>query len=110
MPSLEGKQLSTADGCISDASFHPDSDDRAAESSASTDITIPDTRPAKAPVSSSSRSQRATCNPQNPERLPDFSDDPNDDTDEDLTNVPLDYGRSVKTKRRGIRIEQRWHK
>ncbi|OXV12009.1 hypothetical protein Egran_00231 [Elaphomyces granulatus] len=27
-----------------------------------------------------------------------------------LANVPLDYGRSEKTKRRGARIEKRWHK
>ncbi|KAJ6103822.1 hypothetical protein N7486_004044 [Penicillium sp. IBT 16267x] len=33
--------------------------------------------------------------------LPDFSDDPNDDTDEDIVNVPLDYRRSEKTKIRG---------
>ncbi|CAG7927890.1 unnamed protein product [Penicillium olsonii] len=42
--------------------------------------------------------------------LPDFSDDPDDDTDEDIANIPLDYGRSEKTKVRGVRIEQRWHK
>ncbi|KAJ5651633.1 uncharacterized protein N7484_005356 [Penicillium longicatenatum] len=42
--------------------------------------------------------------------LPDFSDDPDDDTDEDIANVPLDYGRSEKTKVRGVRIEQRWQK
>lgn len=30
---------------------------------------------------------------------PEYSDDPDDDTDEDLANVPLDYGRSEKTKR-----------
>lgn len=43
MPPLEGKQHSTAEGRTSDASFHPDSDDIAAERSASTDITIPET-------------------------------------------------------------------
>lgn len=42
--------------------------------------------------------------------LPDFSDDPDNDTDEDIANIPLDYGRSEKTKVRGVRIEQRWHK
>lgn len=42
--------------------------------------------------------------------LPDFSEDPADDTDEDIANTPLDYGRSEKTKDRGVRIEQRWHK
>ncbi|CAG8901459.1 unnamed protein product [Penicillium egyptiacum] len=42
--------------------------------------------------------------------LPDFSDDPDDDTDEDIANIPLDYGRAEGTKVRGVRIEQRWHK
>ncbi|KAJ5904637.1 hypothetical protein N7504_007020, partial [Penicillium tannophilum] len=37
--------------------------------------------------------------------LLDFSDDPDDDTNEDIANVPLDYGRSEKTKVRGVRIE-----
>ncbi|OQE10077.1 hypothetical protein PENFLA_c095G09143 [Penicillium flavigenum] len=42
--------------------------------------------------------------------LPDFSDDPDDDTDEDLADIPLYYGRSDQTKDRGRRIEKRWHK
>ncbi|KAJ5901458.1 hypothetical protein N7495_001986 [Penicillium taxi] len=40
----------------------------------------------------------------------DYSDDPDDDTDEDIQDVPLDYGRSEKTKARGDRIERRWQK
>lgn len=39
--------------------------------------------------------------------LPDFSDDPDDDTDEDIVNVPLDYGRSDRTVVRRVRIKQR---
>jgi hypothetical protein len=39
-----------------------------------------------------------------------YSDDPNDDTDEDIANVPLDYGRSDKTKLRRAHIEGRWRK
>ena len=42
--------------------------------------------------------------------LPDFSDDPNNDTDEDLIDIPLDYGHSDQTKVRRRRIEKRWHK
>jgi hypothetical protein len=38
--------------------------------------------------------------------LPDFSDDLDDDTDEDLANVPLDYGRCLKTKQRGEYIKK----
>lgn len=45
-----------------------------------------------------------------PDTLLDFSDDPDDDTDEDIANVPLDYGRSDRTLVRRARIEQRWHK
>ncbi|KAF7587244.1 hypothetical protein BBP40_007516 [Aspergillus hancockii] len=48
--------------------------------------------------------------PQGPAVLPDYSDDPDDDTEEDLADVPLDYGRGPKTKQRGERIEQRWRK
>ncbi|KAJ5403991.1 hypothetical protein N7509_003862 [Penicillium cosmopolitanum] len=42
-----------------------------------------------------------------PDMLPDFSDDPNDNTDEDIVNIPLDYGRSDRTVVRRVRIEQR---
>lgn len=106
-PPLEEEQLSAAEG----RPFHPDSDNGAVESSVPTTISIPDaSQLATAPDSNLSCSQGKTRNPRGPEYLPDFSDDPNDDTDEDLADVPLDYGRSVKTKRRGTRIEQRWHK
>ncbi|EED20636.1 hypothetical protein TSTA_038420 [Talaromyces stipitatus ATCC 10500] len=49
--------------------------------------------------SSASKGRRA---PAISSELPEYSDDPNDDTDEDLANVPLDYGRA--------RIEERWNK
>lgn len=52
----------------------------------------------------------SVCGPVRSGILLDFSDDPDDDTDEDIANIPLDYGRSEKTKVRGVRIEQRWHK
>ena len=64
-----------------------------------TAISIPDASQLEtAPDSNLSYSQGKTCNPHGPEYLPDFSDDPNDDTDEDLADVPLDYRWSVKTK------------
>ena len=106
-PPLEEEQLSAVEG----RPFHPDSDDGAVQSSVPTAISISDaSQLATAPDSNLSCSQETTCNPCSPEYLPDFSDDPNDDTDEDLADVPLDYGRSVKTKRRGARTDQRWHK
>jgi hypothetical protein len=33
---------------------------------------------------------------------------PDDDTDEDLAQVPEDYGRSNKTKRLKLRLKERW--
>lgn len=42
--------------------------------------------------------------------LPDFSDDPNNDTDKDLADILLDYRRSDQTKIQGRQIEKRWHK
>lgn len=59
---------------------------------------------------SENRSKRQLCRPANAGDLLNFSDDPDDDTDEDLADVPLDYGRSDQTKVRGRRIEKRWHK
>jgi hypothetical protein len=41
---------------------------------------------------------------------PECSDDPDDETDEDIANVPLDYGQSDQTKTWRQRIEHRWHK
>jgi hypothetical protein len=63
-------------------------------------------RPQKSPVSASNRSQVPAIS----SRLPKYRDEPDDDTDEDIANVPLDYGRSGKTKIKGARIEERWHK
>ncbi|KAJ5092144.1 hypothetical protein NUU61_007014 [Penicillium alfredii] len=42
--------------------------------------------------------------------LPDFSDNPNNDIDKDLTDIPLDYRRLDQTKVQGRRIEKRWYK
>lgn len=39
-----------------------------------------------------------------------WSDNPIDDTDEDISNVPLDYGRSEKTKAQAQRIQHRWQR
>ncbi|KAJ5415003.1 hypothetical protein N7509_000101 [Penicillium cosmopolitanum] len=57
------------------------------------------------------RGSTAQTSPEIPP-LPDRreNDDPDDDTDEDIANVPLDYGRSDQTLVRRARIEQRWHK
>jgi hypothetical protein len=77
-----------------------------------TDVTVPDS-PKPAAVHggrSLPRAQNKARPSQAQVDLPDFSDDPDDDTDEDLADVPLDYGRGLKTKQRGDRIEKRWHK
>jgi hypothetical protein len=51
----------------------------------------------------STRPKRPVPRPADAGVLPDLSDDPDDDTDEDIANVPLDYGRSEQTKVRGRR-------
>ena len=35
-------------------------------------------------------------------------EDPADDTDEDLSKVPEDYGRSKNTKKPNLRLKERW--
>jgi hypothetical protein len=113
LPRVEKQETRQSDSDTSGVSFHPDSDDLESDgSSVSTDLTVPE--PPHRPHCGRGRPptfpQNPTLNPSSPDFLPDFSDDPNDDTDEDLAAVPLDYGRSEKTKRRGTRVEQRWHK
>ncbi|EED16662.1 hypothetical protein TSTA_017370 [Talaromyces stipitatus ATCC 10500] len=63
-------------------------------------------RPRKPPTSAS----RHNKTPAIPSQLPEYSDDPDDNTDEDIANVPLDFGRSKHSKKRTARIEERWHK
>lgn len=81
-------------------------------SSVLTDVTVPDSPKPSAVNSGWSlpRAENKSRTSQAQVDLPDFSDDPDDDTDEDLANVLLDYGRGLKTKQRGERIEKRWHK
>ncbi|CAG7940526.1 unnamed protein product [Penicillium salamii] len=96
-------------------SFRPDCRD-SGESDADQAPASPTRNPPKPSRSSeqcekvSSSSKPNVRGPIGPRALPDLSDDPDDDTDEDIANIPLDYGRSEKTKARGARIEKRWHK
>ncbi|KAJ5812298.1 hypothetical protein N7474_008599 [Penicillium riverlandense] len=46
-------------------------------------------------------SKPSVCSPVRSRNLLDFSDDPDNDTNEDITNIPLNYRRSEKTKVRG---------
>ena len=97
----------------SGVSFHPDCDGGESddEISGSTTQTSPEIRPFPDRPAKSSRIPKASARDRVcPDTLPDFSDDPDDDTDEDIANVPLDYGRSDRTLVRRARIEQRWHK
>ena len=59
---------------------------------------------------STSLPQRSVHQSTSSNALPEFSDDPDDETDEDIADVPLDYGHSKETKLRRQRIEHRWHK
>ncbi|CAG8182071.1 unnamed protein product [Penicillium nalgiovense] len=106
---------SATDSDTSGVSFQPDmdatDDSDSREASNSTELTTPESiclpdnrsRP-------STRPKRPVPRPADAGVLPDFSDEPDDDTDEDIANVPLEYGRSEKTKVRGRRIEKRWDK
>lgn len=108
-------ELSTSSDDGSDYSDDTDDADDS-EDGYSTPVTEPESdveshpkasqRPQKSPVSASNRSQVPAIS----SRLPKYRDEPDDDTDEDIANIPLDYGRSGKTKIRGSRIEERWHK
>jgi hypothetical protein len=51
---------------------------------------------------------RAVCPKARPGLSLNCNDNPDDDTDEDLANIPLDYGRSEGTKVLRLRIQNRW--
>lgn len=106
---------SAIDSDTSGVSFQPDfnatDDSDSGDASNSSGLTTPE--PTCLPddrSGPSTRPKRPVRRPADAGVLPDFSDDPDDDTDEDLADVPLDYGHSEKTKVRGRRIEKRWHK
>ncbi|EED14738.1 conserved hypothetical protein [Talaromyces stipitatus ATCC 10500] len=67
---------------------------------------LPSQRLRNPPSSASKRKKTSVV----PSELPEYSDDPNDDTDEDIANVPLDYGRSDNTKTRRSQIKTLWQK
>lgn len=112
-PARSTKQPSEGGSDSSGESFRLSSGESETDSSSVlTDVTVPDS-PKPAAVHggrSLPRAQNKARPSQAQVDLPDFSDDPDDDTDEDLADVPLDYGRGLKTKQRGDRIEKRWHK
>ncbi|KAJ6142814.1 hypothetical protein N7471_002267, partial [Penicillium samsonianum] len=75
------------------------------EASNSTELTTPE------PTYLPNNRSRPSTHPKRPIRrladasvLPDFSDNPNDDTDEDITNVPLEYRRSEQTKLQAFKV------
>lgn len=102
------------DSDTSDISFQCDSDDfDFSDTTSASSVEL--NSPAPLPLHnnddvSSSRSQHSANRSRILDGLPEFSDDPDDETDEDIANVPLDYGQSDQTKTRRQRIEHRWHK
>lgn len=98
----------------SGVSFRPDCDGEESDDGqlrGSTAQTSPEIPPLPDRREKSSRIPKASVRDRVcPDTLLDFSDDPDDDTDKDIANVPLDYGRSDRTLVRRARIEQRWHK
>ncbi|CAG8146657.1 unnamed protein product [Penicillium nalgiovense] len=106
---------SATDSDTSGVSFRLDfdatDDSDSGEATNSTELTTPE--PTCLPDNRSrpsTRPNRPVRRPADAGALPDFSDDPDDDTDEDIASVPLDYGRSDQTKVRARRIEKRWDK
>lgn len=100
---------SAIDSDTSGVSFRPDfnatDDSDSGDSSNSTELTTPE--PTNLPDDRSTRPKRLARRLVDAGVLPDFSDDPDDDTDEDLADIPLDYGHSEQTKVRGRQIEKR---
>jgi hypothetical protein len=97
--------LSSASSSLDPDEYDDDVFDYESDDSCSTTLTRPE--PALEP-DVPPRPGRTRPHPASSE-APEYSDDPDDDTDEDLANIPLDYGRSEKTIRRRIQIEERWH-
>ncbi|KAJ5454029.1 uncharacterized protein N7458_004985 [Penicillium daleae] len=90
---------SAIDSDTSGVSFEPDfdatDDSDSGDASNSTGLTTPE--PTCLPDNRTGRlnclTQPVRCSTDT-DVLPDFSDDPDNDTDEDLADIPLDYGRS----------------
>ncbi|KAI2697980.1 hypothetical protein CBS147354_9889 [Penicillium roqueforti] len=106
---------SATDSDTSGVSFQPDidatDDSDSRQASNSTELTTPE--PTYLPDNCSrpsTRPKRPMRRPADAGILPDFSDNPDDNTDEDIANVPLNYRRSEQTKVRGRQIEKRWDK
>lgn len=106
-------------GSSSDSDSDHSDDDYERDDGYSTTLTEPDSdaqpclpaplhsqRPRDPPSSACKRKKTSVL----PSELPEYSDDPNDDTDEDIANVPLDYGRSDNTKTRRSQIKTLWQK
>ncbi|KAB8255449.1 hypothetical protein BDV32DRAFT_112297 [Aspergillus pseudonomiae] len=115
-------ELSTTSPGITD-------DDRSVEPSSETDLTEPEylsppsrkvqkRKIRRGPASGRERADFAEFKVSQTENIIDVSavevvhqaryDDPADDTDEDLSKVPEDYGKSNNTRKLNLRLEERW--
>ncbi|KAE8404947.1 hypothetical protein BDV37DRAFT_100525 [Aspergillus pseudonomiae] len=104
-------------------------DDRSIEPSSETDLTEPEYLPPpsqkvqkrkirRGPASGRERADFAEFKVSETENIIDVSavevvhqgsyEDPADDTDEDLSKVPEDYGKSNNTRKLNLRLEERW--
>ncbi|KAF7184219.1 hypothetical protein CNMCM7691_004844 [Aspergillus felis] len=105
-----------------------DDDDRSFEPNFETDLTEPERPSSPVPkakrrktgrdrASKRVRAEFEECKPSETENITDVSAaelihrgryDPADDTDEDLSKVPEDYGKSDKTGKNNLRLKNRW--
>ncbi|KAJ5989689.1 hypothetical protein N7481_004899 [Penicillium waksmanii] len=85
----------------SGTSFRPDYDSKESDDDqvcSLTAYTLPEPSPLPNRPEESLYSPRPSVRVRiGPDMLPDFSDDPDDNTDEDIVNIPLDYGCSDRT-------------
>ncbi|KAJ6126308.1 hypothetical protein N7523_001920 [Penicillium sp. IBT 18751x] len=102
--------MSPKPGDDSSVSFQLGTEDSGASDTNSSSTGISSMQPSclNARKSSSHDPPQAVCPQARPGFSLDCSDNPDDDTDEDLANIPLDYGQSERTKALRLRIQNRW--
>lgn len=109
MPSESNKSPGPG-GDDSSASVQPATEDSGASDTNNSVTRISSRKPS--PTDAGKRSSYDPPRAVSPQARPglslDCNDNPDDDTDEDLANIPLDYGRSEGTKALMLRIQTRW--
>ena len=111
---VSNHKITSGSSCTSPSST--DNDRLFEPGSSETDLTAPECPPPAArkitrrkPSPSTEIQQPSQANTSNVELVHQARyQDPADDTDEDLSKVPEDYGRSNNTKKLNLRLKERW--